>query len=449
MAPKPKLTAPRMSKHKKVDTSAKKHRYRFLDIPRELREQVYRAVLNTSPSSLYNLVLTNHQTSREAKPYLFKQSLVFDGQSELYEWLKTVDHAYLQLVVDIQFKLHDIDPEGIVGALGKRLRQASISDPSNRPDNDPYTEACQLEIGRLEKAFQLLPKVKRFTILATTKADPQPPYRMLSWFSQMLVHNFPNLISLTSYEDMLAIPVVSPLHKLRRLRFPGISTAHSTQVTNVLSKLPSLVHLEVCQPDPTSAERRILSASGAVKRIRCDIADIIRNISRLESLAFYEIPSKNKHSEDAQEEMTEAVMDSISALERHKSSLRSLKILMDLDLEPLMQKKIAMFVKTSRLAHLETFDTDFPPLGYLPATIETIVLRSGLLRVPFQPWLEKLISMAQHYNDQLPNLTEVVIYSNGRAIPSEDNPKRWASKEMRKLGIQLWWRRWDGAPPED
>ncbi len=448
MAPKSKTTAPLVSKHKTNDSTARKSRSRLLGIPTELREHVYGAILNTSPSSLYNLLLTNRQISRESKPYLFKQSLVFDGQSELYEWLRTVDHAYLRLVVDMRFKLHDIDPEGIIGALGKRLRQAAISDPSNRPDKDPYTEACQLEIGRLEKAFRLLPNVKHFTILATTKADPQPPYRMLSWFSEMLVMSFPNLMSLTSYEDMLAIPFVYPLDKLRRLRFPGISTSMPAQVTSVLSEMQSLVELEVCRPDPTSAERKILSVSGAVERKRCDVADIIRNISELETLAFYEIPSNNDYSEAAEEEMTETIMDSISALERHKPSLRNLTILIDLDFEPWMQKKIATFIKSSRITHLETFDTDCPPLGYLPATIEAIVLRSGVLRVPLKPWLEKLIAMAQHYNDELPYFTETVIYLKGPPIPSDDNLKRWASKEMRKLGIQLWWRRWDGTPPE-
>lgn len=448
MAPESKSTAPHVSKHKTYDSTTRKTRSCLLDIPRELREHVYGAILNTSPSSLYNLILTNRQISREARPYLFKQSLVFDGQSELYEWLRTVDHAYLRLVVNIQFKLHDIDPEGIVGALGKRLRQVAISGPSKRPDKDPYTEACQLEIGRLGKAFRLLPHVRHFTILATTKADPQPSYRMLGWFSEMLVESFPNLISLTSHEDMLAIPFVYPLHKLRRLRFSGITTSMPAHVTSVLSEMPSLVELEVCRPNPASVERKVLSASGAVRPMRCDIADIIRNISELRTLAFYDISSKNDHSEVADEEMTATIMESISSLERHKRSLRELTILIDLDFEPWMQKELATFIKSSRITHLETFDTDCPPLGYLPATIETVVLRSGLLRVPFKSWLEKLVSMAQHYNDELPEFTEAVIYLKGPPIPSEDTLKRWASKEMRKLGIQLWWRRWDGTPPE-
>ena len=449
MAPKSRSTASRVSKRKANASTTKKDRSRFLDIPMELREHVYSAVLNTSPSSLYSLMFINRQVSREAKPYLFKQPLVFDGQTELHEWMKTVDHAYLRLVVDIKFKLHDIDPEGIVGALGQRLRQAVISGPSIRPDKDPYAEACSLEIGRLEKAFRLLPEVKHFTILASTKADPQPPYHMLCQFSEMLVKSFPNLISLTSHDDVLEMGfVLHSLHKLRRLRFPGIATNTPEGVASVLGKLPSLVELEVCRPNPTPAEP-VLCVSGAVRRIRCDIAEIIRGISDLETLAFYEFLSKDDHNEAAEEEMTEAFTDSIKALERHKRSLRNLKLLIDLDLEPWMKKAIATFVKSSRLTYLETFDTDFPPFGYLPATIETIVLRGSLPRESFQPWLKKLVVMAQRYNDELPNLTETVIYLNGPCTPSEEEHKRGVSKEMRKLGIQVWWREWDGAPPED
>ena len=445
MAPKSKSKAPRVSKQKINVPVVEKDNSYLLGMPTELREQVYRAVLDTSPASLYSLVLTNRQISGEAKPHLFKQSLVFDGQPELYKWLEIVEHSYLELVTDIQFKLHDIDPDGIVGALGERLRQAAIPDPSNRPDRDTYSEACKLEIERLGKAFRLLPNVRHFTIIATTKADPQPPYHMLALFVRMLVHCFPHLISLTSHDD-LPMRYVSDLHKLRRLRFPGIGTTPTKEVTSILSNLPSLVELEVCRINPNSAERAS-GISGVFQQFRCDVAAIVRETTDLESLALYEYLGKGNGEAD-QEGMTKAIMDSFGALECHKPTLRSLKSLLEFDLEPWMQKKIAMFIKSSRLYHLEAFDKDFPPLGHLPATIETIVLRCGLLDVPFKPWLEKLVSMAQHHKNQLPNLTEVVIYRNGPSTPSNDNHKRWASERMRKLGIQLWWRTWDGKMPQ-
>ena len=448
MAPKSKPAPHHVSKHKTKVYTTKEKRAHLLRIPPELREEIYRAVLNTSPLSLFSLLLTNRHISRETKPYLFKQSLVFDGQTELLEWLRTVDHTFLDLVTDIQFKLHDIDPEGIVRALSERLQQAVNSGSSDRPAKDPYKEACDLELERLEKAFRLLPKVKRFTILATTKADSRPPYRMLCAFSDMLVRCFPNLNSLSCHEEILPMDFISPLHKLRRLRFPGIAANTPKRATNIIGQLPSLVELEVCRPSPNPAER-VLSVSRAVRRIRCDIPGIVRGISALESLAFYEFLSKDHHSEAAQEEMTDAIMDSINALERHKPSLRSLTILIDLDLETWMVKKIARFVKSSCLTYLETFDSDFPPLGYLPATIKTIVLRSGLCNVHFESWLKKLVVMAQHYKDNLPNFTEMVIYLNNPVRPSEEKYKGWASKEMHQLGIQLWWRRWDGTPPED
>ena len=441
MTPNSKGTAPRVPKQEKAVSTPKKTRTDFLDIPTELRERVYDAVLNQNPSSLYNLILTNRQISREAQPYLFKQSLLFDGQSELHEWLRTVHPRFLPYVTNIQFKLHDIDPEEIVGALGKRLRRFGLSG-SSEPMSDPYKQACDLELRRLQEAFQQLPRVTHLTILEITKADPQPPYRMLCHFFEMLVQSFPNLISLTSHEDSLPIGFVSPLHKLRRLRFPGIAPGRTQAVTKALSELPSLIELEVCRPGPNGTERG-RHAPYYVGRERCDIAGIIQGISRLESLAFSELLSEHA-SEDDKKEMTNAIIDSISALERHKHSLRSLKIIIDFKLETWMQKKIATFIKSSRLTYLETFDTDFPPFEYLPATIETVVLRSSLLRKPFQSWLENLVAMTQHYSDEFPNLTEIVVYVNDAVGLPEAKHRSWASKALRKLGIDFWWRRMEG-----
>ena len=442
MAPKPKSTAPRMPKQEKNISTPNKTRTRLLDIPTELREQVYDAVLHENPSSLYNLALTSRQISREAIPYLFKQSLVFDGQSELHEWLKTVRPSYLHYVTTIQFKLHDIDPEKIVGALGQRLRRTGLSGPSE-PLSDPYKQACDQELGHLYEAFRMLPKVTHFTILPITRADPRPPYRMLYHFFEMLVRSFPNLISLTNYEDSLPMGFVTPLHKLRRLNFPGIAPDPPEVLTKALCELPSLVDLEVYRPDPTRADRG-RHAPYSVVRERCDVAGIVRGVFRLESFAFSELRSEHHQSENNTQEIIDAIIDSISALERHKPWLQSLKLLMDFQLEPWIQKKIATFVQSSRLTHLETFDKDLPQFGYLPATIETIALRSSLLRKPFHSWLEKLVAMTQHHNDELPNLTEIVVFANDAVDLLEAKHKSWASRELRKLGIHFWWRRSEG-----
>lgn len=100
---------------------------RFLDLALELREIVYSQIACDAPSSLVDLLTVNHQLTREVKPFLYRQALTFDGQTELFDWLDEVDHSYLQYVFDVRFKLHDIDPAKIVGALGRRLQQANIS----------------------------------------------------------------------------------------------------------------------------------------------------------------------------------------------------------------------------------------------------------------------------------------------------------------------------------
>lgn len=122
----------------------------FLNLALELREIIYNHILATRPELLFQLLLVNRQLSTEVLPFLYKRPHTFDGQASLFTWLNVVDHSQLRHVVDIKFKLQDIDPAKIVGALSKRLREANIS--RNRgPDvpDSPYSEACDLEVKRI------------------------------------------------------------------------------------------------------------------------------------------------------------------------------------------------------------------------------------------------------------------------------------------------------------
>ena len=160
---------------------------KLLKLALELRENIYIHVLRMSSSSLFNLLFVNRQMLREVTPFIFKRPLTFDGQSELFGWLDRTDPQYLRHVVDVRFKLHDIDPDKIVGALGKRLQQANITRASGSrgPDtrDNPYYEACRLDLARIESSFRLLPNIRKLTILACTDRDPQPreynPERLL------------------------------------------------------------------------------------------------------------------------------------------------------------------------------------------------------------------------------------------------------------------------------
>ena len=101
---------PRVGKKGSSAQAPRKPKLQFLTIPLEIREHIYNDLLRVRPASLFDLLLTNRQLAREGKPFLYRQPLTFDGQSELVDWLRNADRACLRHVVEIHFKLHDIDP---------------------------------------------------------------------------------------------------------------------------------------------------------------------------------------------------------------------------------------------------------------------------------------------------------------------------------------------------
>ncbi|KAL6718288.1 hypothetical protein ACLMJK_004376 [Lecanora helva] len=341
---KAKAATPRASPH-------------FLNIALELREIVYGHILRDNPSSLTNLLVVNRQLSTEVLPFQFKRHLTFDGQAELFDWLDNVDHEHLHNVVDVRFKLHDIDPSKIVGALGKRLRQSNIRSTSKSPgasaSDNPYQEACDAEMKKLAEAFKLIPNVRKLTIATTDAGDPQPPQRMLSIFSRLLAHRFRYLETLISYEDALTVDHISNKPRLRRLRFPAISPSSNAEVAGVFANL-SLSELEIYrlphQLPPKTPKRRI-------------IAQVLRSLPPLRSLLLFE----EEPDFDEPDLIYEVFVHSQDAFARHKPSLRAFRFpagahnAVDVDEEWMVDSRTALrkFLREgSRRMRIGSLDSD-------------------------------------------------------------------------------------------
>ena len=332
----------------------------FLTIALELREIIYKHLLREAPSSLTDLLVVSRQLSAEVLPFQFKRHLTFDGQSELFDWLNNVDHKHLHNVVDISFKLHDIDSEKIVGALGKRLRQANISKPksshSRGSGDNPYYEACDAEMKTIGEAFKMIPNIQKLTIATTDAGDPQPPQRMLTLFSRILAHRFRHIHTLVSYEDALPVEFISNKSKLRRLRFPAISTSSNAEVAGIFSSLPTL-ELEIYrlphQTPVVAPKRRIL-------------AQVLRSLPPLRGLLLYE-PEAESESEEP-DLLYETFVHCKDAFAKHRSSIRKFKFsvdpnapVQDEDEEWVMDARVALQKYLSEAARQRTHIVNLDP----------------------------------------------------------------------------------------
>ena len=430
---------PKATKKTPSAKAASRAQLRFLTVPLEIREHIYTEILDSTPSSLFDLILTNRQIASEAKPFLYRQPMIFDGQGEFVSWLRSIDRGCLRHVVDVHFKLHDIDPAKIVGALGKRLRQGS-------PDNDdnPYQEACELEIERIGKLFQHLPNVKNFTILPYENGDPRPPYDMLVSFADMLEDHFPNLRSLTNYEELFPITFLASFGKLQHLRFTGVSTGTRTEVIKTFRRLPELTELEIWRPDANIEEDRYEKLSEVEGAGRCNVADIVVALPQLRTFSYREY-ALNARPSAAFNPVRKSVFESLNALDKHPS-LRSLQILTNIDLLSRVQEKFESFVTSSRsLRLIEGYYDDVPAFEDLPRTIETVVMRLDPLSELTPALLMDLLSGAKESRARLPRLGEIALYID--SFPDSERARRtatWVRDKLREIGIRLKLKTWSG-----
>ena len=389
-------------------------RTRFLTIPLELRENIYTYLTDDESSeSLLNLLEVNQQLFREAKPFLYKRKLIFEGQSELFTWLRRVGRDYLRHVADIGFQLHDIKPGEIVGALGKRLRQAdraSTNGAKATMSDNPYHEACDDEVGRIAQAFSLMPNVKRLSIIPCSEGDPRPSYRMLISFSRMLARSFPNLHTLLNKESSLPINFVTNKPKLRRLQIPSRTPSSSAEVAAVFSALPitKLAIYGAEAPAVPSLPHRDV------------VAEMLRAVRPLDELTLYESEVKYSPSDAVHD----ALVKSPDAIGKHLQSLEALKVLVEYSEEtpraPATMAQLQRFLKFSTIERLEMAEPLIFALDHrLPSSIETFVIRLDRpdLDVELSERVDNLLGQFEKFTDELkrpggarlPDLREVVI----------------------------------------
>ncbi|KAK4693166.1 hypothetical protein P7C71_g4179, partial [Lecanoromycetidae sp. Uapishka_2] len=449
----PTSSKPSKGKNKAVSRQPPKE-LNFLKLALELRENIYRHILQESPGSLLELFVVNRQLAREVHPFLFKRPLTFDGQDELFLWLDHVDRQFLRHVRDIRFKLHDINPDQIAGALGKRLQQANITRASGSrgPDTkeNPYFEACHIDLKHVAAAFRLLPNVQKLTLLGCTSRDPQPHERTLNAFAQLVGQSFPLLNTLISEDDELPIDFLSDKPRLRRLRFPGTTTTDDDDLGEIMEDL-QLDELEIHRSSQYDPE----------DDLGC-MSPFLESVSPLKALTLLDGADYGNRRLAG-----EVFIGAEESLRRHKRSLRSFKILdngVNAHGEGFRNNILSNFMdflaKCPSLAYLEIVEDYFQAFTKVPTTsLQRIVVRLDVqegqrsLADSIQSiashiaWREHNAARYQGLPKLASSLHQVLLYLDRDMVRRDKAAVSDALKTqraiVRDLGIDLTWKFWD------
>ena len=396
------------------------------------------------PSSLFELLLTSHQIAEEVKPVMYKQRIDLDGQAELFRWLRESDRTCFTYTEDVAFKLYDIDPQKIVGALGKRLRQSAHGrDAQSPPADNPYRQACQAEVDRILHGFSMLPNVKKLTLRRCIMSDPRPPRHMSLAFAEGLATQMPQLQQLIIEDESFSLRPISSFKKLRALSFTGLSVDDPSDMPGIFSSLEDLIGLEIYRPDPNLDDAHIQQRSGRPELRRCQPAQLLENLPySLQMFTFHET-SKFIRSHNLGQQLVDTVQTVIGALEDH-ANLTQLDLRSSAKFSEPIRSHLASLISNAPLKDLELFVDDFLSFEMLPKSIMRVVWRfsrSHMLTVAF---ITGLVTKAKEQHQRLSELASIIIYTHGKPTePEVREHQERAFKLLRVLGISLFWDCWD------
>lgn len=425
----------------------------LLTIPLEVREMIFGCLLQDDRedafASFTDLAVVNTQLSEEVAPFFFKLPMTFEGQADFFEWLAGIDQDFLRHVSNMTFKLFDIDPEKIVGALGKRLRDANITTDSifrgETSQGNPYYEACFLELKHVQEAFRLFPNLKHLTIVAAEQGDPQPPRAMVHNFSRMVGTCFANLISLENDDNMIPSDFISNKSKLRRLRISATTTSDVDDLKQIFEELPNL-NLELCR---FHRLWRPEDEEGLA-------AEILQLAMPLRGLTLFE--SDNLEDPDLMEEICSKP---VNVFLKHQNSLRSLKLLApiveDKQERSVVLRRVAEFLLKSRLTSIEMISDYQLCYSHLPKTIEKVTIRldlahSNSLEDMLRGWVQAIVYVAKGEAKScphaLPRLQGIKICVS-RDTPGATNDAMWESAQSvcERHDVDMVWELVDPDEP--
>ena len=420
----------------------------LLTIPLELRQEIYSHLTYPSSAILRDLLLTNRRLSKEVKPFLYKRPPRFDGQYQLFEWLEKVDQDYLSYVIDISIKIIDIDPEMIVGALGKRLREARANrEPFPSGQGNPYYEACYQDLKRIQQAFSLLPAVRSLTVLEAAQADPQPPMPMLENFAKMLGQCFPNLLYLISTQPLFPVHFIANKPRLRGLQFSANSPSSEDEIAKVCRALVPNLHLGIHRYDSEGKSHQY--------QWSCT-TEFLSNLPPLGALSLVEdLP------EQPSDLLEEVFIDSIDSMKRHVRSMRKLRVMADPPEDAkkagLMKRNLLRFLEFSNLREVEVLGTYASVYRHLPGSVEKFILRmdrwccdpDGSLSDIFDELMQHVKFRAMNKDPQVPKLTnlkaiELHIHSHQELMDPDDEDdvdartlELRAKAQLARIGIHF------------
>lgn len=412
------------------------HMASFLQLPSEIREEIYNQLLD-QPSSLFNLLTVSRRTSKEVLPWIFKHPVTFDGQKSLFHWLSSVDPAFIHYVRAIRLRLHDLDPDQISGSFRECLRRTKIQGHT-KGIGSPYEESVFQENSRIRSALEMFTNLQSLTILPHNRTHPLAPPIMTEHLVRSVLNVTPATILSTSHES-LNLLTAEPNTNIQRLRLTDYALAQSPHLPVYIQSLPMVTDLQIC------GEINNLSEKSSFHRKQSkSITTHRESLPRLRkiTICLHDAPTDEVYEPSPYG----ALKRHIVAIAQYGTSLNTFRLWYDdwVGQNTPVKAELASYLKSSSLEHIDTGYWWAPSLHQYPSTVKTITVRFNTNYRFFPNWLQRLDDAIDptrvRFFAQHPSLKEIMLYLPPEAQHALENVKTRQSEVIawcRAHGVRM------------
>ena len=281
----------------------------FLELPLEIRRQIYDSTIGLCLPDQLSLLSTNHQVYDEACDFLFQRPLTFSSRQCLESFVDNHRSDILGRVRNLRLRLGEVDPV----AMESYLRKAIMGTPVCAGEH-PFV----LESERILSCLRTMPSIRHFSLLPSR-------HRNWDWTPRELVHclltqmpqHLKQLESLSICTDLKSIDFLADMSSLRSLRFSGCSETTSQSARLIMKQMSCMQELVIIGPSKAFLKRqKCRLQKGAMLAIT---PDVLCNLQPLKRLTIRDLnPSSNPIF--FTERMLSAIFDT------HRTTLQSLCI---------------------------------------------------------------------------------------------------------------------------
>jgi hypothetical protein len=363
----------------------------FLGLPLELRQRIYKEMLELPASDHISLLCVCRKVFQEGKEHFYRRPLSCDSQDALDLFARSHAPETLQQIKILNVRFREVGPAMMQSALALLVAGLPISSQQH-----PYFQ----EIEKVTRSLASMSNVKQLSILRPIERLQNPPSRdffesVCSWIQM----NYTQLQSLRISVENTSLRFLASLRNLRLVEFSGFSVTQPGEMLDILNHLQHLEELRIVGPHQGL---RRWQRHGYQHRflVQSFTASVLHGMRPLKSLTIYEV------SVATQDEPTFLTKDVLKALYlTHRDSLCELSIFSETSLDPSVESLLRAFLmSTTTLVKLSVGwpDLDSSFLDDLPATLRHLAVTG-----PDLPSRQSITNRLRSLHNRLPDLRSI------------------------------------------